>query len=63
MAIEFKQIHSVVRTYHRSIHVPPSARQDVEQAEHVEQGQITISPHAKERDVIHLTDEIFGITK
>ena len=32
MAIEFNQIHNVVRTYQRAIHLSPSAGQDAEQA-------------------------------
>lgn len=32
MAIEFTQIHNVVRTYQRAIEFSPSVRQDAEQA-------------------------------
>ena len=62
MAIEFNQIHNVVRTYQRAIHLSPSAGQDAEQVGHVEEDQISISPDARERETIHLTDEVHGVT-
>ena len=39
MANETNQIHNVVRTYQRAIHLPPSTRQDAEQAGHVKEDQ------------------------
>jgi len=62
MAIEFTQIHNVVRTYQRAIHLPPSERQDAQQTEHVGQAQISISPCARERNTTHLIDEVICIT-
>lgn len=62
MAIEFTQIHNVVRTYQRDIHLLPSARQDAEQPGHVGEDQISISPDTRERDFIHLTDVLHSIT-
>jgi hypothetical protein len=62
MAIEFKQIHNVVRTYQRALHLPPSSRQEAEQAEHVGADQISISPTAREREHIHLIDDVPGAT-
>jgi hypothetical protein len=48
MAIQFNQIHNVVRTYQRTIHLPPSARQDAGPVGHVGEDQIFISPHVRE---------------
>lgn len=62
MAIEFTQIHNVVRTYQRAIHLPPSARQEAAQAGHVGEDQISISPDARERLPLHLIDDVQGIT-
>lgn len=62
MAIEFTQIHNAVRTYQRAIQLPPSAQQDAEQAGHVGEDQISISPDTRKREPIHLIDEVPGIT-
>ena len=58
MTIESNQIHNVVCTYQQAIHLLPSAWQDAERMKHVEEGQISISSHARESGVIHLTDEV-----
>ena len=62
MAIEFNQIHNVVRTYQWAIHLPPSTRQESEQAGHVREDQISISLNAREQKNTHLTDDILGAT-
>ena len=62
MAIEFTQIHNVVRTYQRALHLLPSARQDAEQSAHVEKDQISIFLDARERETINLTNDVFVIT-
>jgi hypothetical protein len=61
MAIEFTQIHNVVRTYQRAIHLSQSARQGAEQAGHVGEDQISISRDAPQRDTFHLVDEVPGV--
>ena len=63
MAIEFTQIHNVVRTYQRALHRLPSARQDGEQSAHIGKDQISISLDARERETIHPVDEVSKITK
>jgi hypothetical protein len=62
MAIEFTQIHNVVRTYQWAIHLPPSAEQDIEQTAHVGADQISISLDSREQNGIHLQDEVLGVT-
>jgi len=62
MAIEFTRVHNVVRTYQRAIHLPPSARQDAEQAGHVGEDQILISRDAPERDTFYLIDDVYALT-
>ena len=61
MAIEFTQIHNVVRTYQRAIEISPSVRQDAEQAGQVKGDQVSISPDARERDSTHLIDEVYRL--
>lgn len=57
MAIEFTQIHNVVRTYQRAIHLSPSARQDAEQAGHAGADLTSTSPDACEREHLHRIDD------
>ena len=62
MAIKFTQIHNVVRTYQRAIHLSPSARQDAEQGGHAGEDLISTSPDACERAHIHRLDNDPRIT-
>jgi hypothetical protein len=62
MAIEFTQIHNVVRTYQRAIHLPPSERQDAQQTGHVGQDQISISPGTRERNATQVIDDVISVT-
>lgn len=62
MAIEFTQIHNVVRTYQRALHRLQSARQDGEQSAHIGKDLISISLDARERETIDQVDEVSKIT-
>ena len=62
MAIEFTQIHNVVRTYQRALHRLPFARQDGEQSAHTGKDRISISLAARERETIHPISEVSRIT-
>lgn len=50
MVIEVNQIHNVVRTYQQAIQLPPSEREDTEQAGYMKEDQISISSVARERE-------------
>ena len=62
MAIEFIQIHNVVRTYQWAIHLPPSALEDSKQARHAGEDQVSISPDSREQNCVHLQDEVLDIS-
>ena len=61
MAIEFTQIHNVVRTYQRVIHLPPSERQDAEQTGHVRRDRISISPGVRKQNAMRVIGEVLSI--
>lgn len=59
MAIEFNQIHNVVRTYQWAIQLSPPARQEGGQVGYVGEDQISISLDAHERNNVHLVNDAF----
>jgi hypothetical protein len=61
MAIEFTQIHNVVRTYQRAIHLALFERQDVEQTGHVRRDQISIFPGVRKQNTMRVIDEVIRI--
>jgi hypothetical protein len=62
MAIEFTQIHNVVRTYQLAVHLPVSVRQDDAQTRHVGERHISVPPDAGARSTVNLKDEVYRAT-
>jgi hypothetical protein len=61
MAIEFIQIHNVVRTYQRAIHLPLFKRQDAEQTGDVRRDQISIFPSVRKLNAMRVIGEVLSV--
>ena len=61
MAIEWTQIHNVVRTYHHAINFPLSALHEVEGTGEMGQSLMSASPGTRERNIMRVIHEVFII--